>query len=655
MSVSVLTNFLTNPNVAAASTNWVHVAGTGGTASGARNTGLGYTGVAGFFRVSWTVATTAVSGGFQYTQASGLSANTFYHNAFWVRSSVAQTVALTVTYKDSGGATVNTVTGPATSLTANAWTLVSAPGSSGAAVTQATYAVAATTGGVLWANGNTLDGDLGLSTAPAVLRTNEMHNPVPASTAGYTSTYSGGSGTWSFETSETDPFARHTKETFGTVAFRFNTAATTVTTGTPIVARAWMRASAEYTGQWRNDSTAISGATFVLPANVWTEVTLTGYVTPGTTFRLGMLFSNINSGATIDVKFVMWNQSATLADWFYGGTPDQGSVGHEWSGAANASTSVQYVVPQPFDGASVNAGSTIYAWTGTANASTSTATLYTPVVALVPKTTYDPCPRVEVTVTDLTPTDNTVTVWRTADGKRTAVQGARLRSMVGSDFVIDYSAPLARTLTYDVEVTAGISTGIAAVPASTNVAATTGCVQDPLVPSTAMPIYGDVGPNGELAMIDSSAKALEYAVESSVIGIMGSPDPVGILGQRMSAKGIAFNMVTEAAQAATDMRNLVLSSPLLLVRPLPDWVQALPGACYIGPDTITEKPINAAWGGNIVEWHATTPLLAAPSMNIVIPLWTYGDVDALWTTYQQAQTELGGGTYLDALKSPSGA
>jgi hypothetical protein len=53
-------------------------------------------------------------------------------------------------------------------------------------------------------------------------------------------------------------------------------------------------------------------------------------------------------------------------------------------------------------------------------------------------------------------------------------------------------------------------------------------------------------------------------------------------------------------------------------------------------------------------WTLGGDLVAAPTMNVLIPIWTYGKVQALWATYQQAQTTLSGKTYLDVLKSPTG-
>ena len=479
MSVTVRTNRATNPSVAAAATNWAHVAGTSGAATGVRNAGTGYSGT-GFFRVAWTAATTALSGGFSYTQ-TGLSATTQYSHQVWVRSSKTQTVRLSAQYQNSSAVNVGSAfNGPSVALVADTWQQVKVEAAtSGAAVDRVVLTCEATTGGALWANGDTFDGDL-----------------------------------------------------------------------------------------------------------------------------------------------VVIETGATCGD--------------------------------PFDGSSVNAASIMYAWTGTADASTSTATLYTPVLSLVTKSD-DPCHRVEVTISDLTPTSNIVTVWRTADGKRQAVRSARKREVVGSDFVVDYEVPLKRVVTYELEVFSGISAQVASAPQNVTVNAAHGYMQDPIDPNSAIPVYGDVGPNGEAALMGQAAKNLEYKADMSLLAVMGSPDPVALLGQRLAASGLDMSVCTDAAQESANIRNLIEDAPLLLVRPLPEWGSGLPGLCYMAAEAPAELPVNEAWGGTYIRWKLTGDLVAAPTMNVLVPLWTYGDVKALWATYQQAQTAHAGKSYLDVLKSPDGA
>jgi hypothetical protein len=481
MSVTTVTNRATNGSVGVSATNWAAIAGTGGTASGARVATAGYSGT-GFYRVTWSGATTATSqGGLSYTQ-TGLAAATQYSHSIWVRSSKVQYVQLAVQYQNASAVNVGSPGfSSAVLLLTNIWTNIKVEAhTSGAAVDRAVLTVLASVGSVVWQPGDTLDGDaLSIRTGPTAL-------------------------------------------------------------------------------------------------------------------------------------------------------------------------------PTFFDGNTPSGASTFYAWTGTADASTSTATTYVPEIALVPRPLFDPTPRVEVTITDMSPTANTVTLWRTADGKRQAVRGFRKKELVTSSFVIDNEPPLGRPVTYELEVLSGVMAQAAANPATTQVDAASGAMQDPLVPGSSIPIHGDFGPGGEAYIRDQALKDLEYAIDASVIPIMGSPDPVAILGQRMAARGVDMSMTTRAAQAAADLRNLLKDAGLVLVRPLPEWSGALPGLCYMAIGSPREQPVDEAWGGQLIRWQLVGDLVAAPTMNVLVPLWTYGDVEALWDTYQQAQTALSGKTYLEATKSPTG-
>lgn len=480
MSITTRTNRATNPNVAVDATGWSAVAGTGGTATGARNTGAGYDGAAGFFRVSWTAATTAVTGGINYLQ-TGLEAATEYTHSVFVRPNKNQSVALSAQYQTAAAANVNLVTGSTVSAAANQWTRLSVTGTSGAAVDRVVLSAAAVAPGVNWANGDTFDGDLMVITTGAVLL-------------------------------------------------------------------------------------------------------------------------------------------------------------------------------NPFDGSTANANSTMYAWSGSANASTSTATVYQPALALLNILGDDPCDRVEVTVTDMVPTESTYTLWRTVDGERQAVRGFRSVVFNTSDFAVDYEAPLGRVITYELQALAGLAQGMPASTANTTLGTATqdyGWIQDPLNPDSAMKLYGDAAPGGQINLEHDSVKSLKYPAEVNLVPIMGASKPVALIGQRSSAQNITFDMATEAELYASELRALIMQAPLLLIRPVKAWASALPGLCYVTPPEPEEMPVNEAWGGQLIRWRFVTPLVAAPAMNVLVPKWTYGDVQALWTTYQQAATSLSGRSYLAVKKNPA--
>lgn len=312
------------------------------------------------------------------------------------------------------------------------------------------------------------------------------------------------------------------------------------------------------------------------------------------------------------------------------------------------------VLNEYYDGAYADTNGFLYAWTGTANASTSTATLYTPVLTLLAKTDA-PTDRVEVTITDLAPTTQSVTVWRTADGRRRVVRGYRNVEIVGSDFVNDYEPPLNQLITYELEVLLGENVGGPTAQATVTVTPTTvhGWIQDPLDPESAIKVFAVAGPAGEPTLLPSAVANLEYLADISMMQVMGSDEPVALLGQRMQAGNVPFHFFTDAAQQATDLRNLLKQASILLIRPGADWGPSLPGACYVAPPNPAEAPVGIIWGNAYTEWKFAASLVRAPSMNVVIPFWTYQDWQDLWSTYQQAQTALSGKTYLQVKKNPA--
>lgn len=398
----------------------------------------------------------------------------------------------------------------------------------------------------------------------------------------------------------------------------------------------WVRSSKAQTlqlsAQYQNSSGSNVGSAFTsssasVAAGVWTVFTVSG----------------ATSGAAVDRVVLSVGAVSGGSNWAAGDTLDIDGVLIEAAPVAGAF----------FDGSFVSAANVVYAWAGSANASNSTATTYQPVVSAVAKTD-SPCPRVEVTVTDLAPSNQVVNVWRTSDGRRQAVRGARGRTMVAADFVIDYEAPLNRSLTYEMEVTTGVNALAVITPATVTVSSQYWWIQDPLVPSSAIALAVTKGDSSRPVLTAAAVKTLEYAASVSVLPVLGSAEPVALMGTRSIAGNVDFSMFTQAASATTALRNLIKQTPLLLVRPNGARNDGIPGVAYFASSKPVEHPVTVAFGGTLTSWQLTGDLVAAPTMNVLVPVWTYGTVQALWATYQQAQTTLGGKTYLDVLKSPSG-
>lgn len=304
-----------------------------------------------------------------------------------------------------------------------------------------------------------------------------------------------------------------------------------------------------------------------------------------------------------------------------------------------------------FDGDSRATVDFTYAWTGVPHASTSMR-FATPGL-WVEAFTDAPVPRVGITVTGLDAAGpSVVTVWRTTSGgARRAVRGWKKRIVYGSDYYIDYEAPLGREVTYTLEVHSGATT-----PTRTSDAVTldcaTGFVQDPLMPLGAVAVSG-AREDGVPTMRGSAFSALEYAVGSTQAAVLGRREPVAMTGQRLAISGVSFDMLTRAAEQATALRNLLAETSLMLVRPLPEW-GPLPDLIYTVP-SVTEQPLDVAWGGSLTRWLLQGDSVAAPSMQVLVALWTYDQVAALWATYGEAQAaaSTSGATYLDNQRDPT--
>ena len=161
MSYVLRTNRATNPNVASTATGYSAFAGTGGTASGARQNTAGWDGNLGFYRVTWTVATTAVGGGMVYLQSGGIVQLTEYTSSIYVKPSVTQVMRVSAVYRDAANVNIGTTTfGSNVTCPAGEWTRLSVTATSPAgAVDRVALTVTATTGSSNWAIGATLDAD----------------------------------------------------------------------------------------------------------------------------------------------------------------------------------------------------------------------------------------------------------------------------------------------------------------------------------------------------------------------------------------------------------------------------------------------------------------------------------------------------------------
>lgn len=264
----------------------------------------------------------------------------------------------------------------------------------------------------------------------------------------------------------------------------------------------------------------------------------------------------------------------------------------------------------------------------------------------------EPCPRVGITVRGLAAGSHKITVWRTCEGERVAVRSARGRVVIDSTYVEDFEAPLNRPVMYHLEVLSGASATTIAAGAGVTLRATSGYVQDPLDPWSAVPV--NAGPQGDEAFFTpESFESFTYDASVSRFAVLGSNRPVAIAGQRQAATGVTLSMVTTDPDANTRLRDLVLQAPLLIVRPLPEWGRAVPATATYTAASVAERPLRHAIGGVVTRWETTGDVVRGSSARVLNPTWAYQRVRELYSTYEQKQLTSGGGSYLDDIKNPS--
>lgn len=432
----------------------------------------------------------------------------------------------------------------------------------------------------------------------------------------------------------------------------------------------WVPTAAKTAGSsgWRSDTTtSMHGAASGIAGNsasagVWIRYTGAGTATANMRASVYTGATLINSNDTTSITLLSgvwhWCQSTVIANaaydsvgwWLYQTSTQAIPVG----ASLDATGALIGPTGAFFDGATTSVSNKTYAWTGTADASTSTETITLPTTTATPFTDA-PCPRVGVTIDGLGTGSSTYNLWRTADGVRKIVRNGRGREAVDSDFVIDYETPLGRPVLYDVEVTDGVNASAVTFPDTVTLTSDTWWIQNPLVPSSAMPLAVNHQDTSIPTLTAAAVKSLEYAADITIIPILGSSEPVALMGGRRLPSGVDFSMFTRAAEATTALRNLLQQTPLLLVRTNGVRNDGIPGLAYFACAAPLEQPVTVAFGGTLTSWQLQGSLVAAPSLNVLVPIWTYGTVYALWSTYSQAQTALDGKSYLDVLKSPSGA
>ncbi|WP_139164178.1 hypothetical protein [Arthrobacter sp. ok362] len=258
-----------------------------------------------------------------------------------------------------------------------------------------------------------------------------------------------------------------------------------------------------------------------------------------------------------------------------------------------------------------------------------------------------------MTITGLGVGDSVISVWRTADGLREPVRGARRAALVDSTYLLDYDAPLGRPITYEVEVISGPSGGARVTSKAVTVNSDAAWIMDPLVPQSAVSISRRLSRNGGAVFMVTAMRDFEYQANVSMIDVMGSDRPMALIGRRSAAKGVDISLLSDMAEQNSKIRALFAQAGQVLVRVPPSLSDTLPGACFLAVATVGETSRKPHTGSEVTTWTIKGDTVAAPVVKVLTATFTWGDVAILFSTYQQKQ-DAATGTYLDDLKHPLG-
>ncbi|QOI67662.1 minor tail protein [Arthrobacter phage Orcanus] len=384
----------------------------------------------------------------------------------------------------------------------------------------------------------------------------------------------------------------------------------------------------------RNVSTVVGPDTSVVvavPANTWTLLKVEGLVATGAYTNIQIWPLLVSPGHTVQpwqtqqMALPIIEKASTVGGYFDGSTPSADGPG------------------------------LVYSWAGTVDASVSIETERLSNIVAEPLAEG---PWAGVTVRGLAAGEAVLNIWRTADGERLAIRGGKNLEAVDSAFVIDYEVPLGRAVTYELEVVSGPDAGASAVAPVMVRESDCGYIHDPLDPLVAVPVYRTAAPGGEAVLGVRAWQTLTRAADVEVHQVVGSSKPVAIGGQRQAPADFPLDLLTDAETHNTILRDLMDRAAVIVVRGLPEWLgSAWPAVAYVALPEVVETPLTAGRGGPgrfLTQWTLEGQNVRSSAARVLVALFTYQEVEEMFTTYAQKQAAAGGGTYLDDLKNPLG-
>jgi hypothetical protein len=266
-------------------------------------------------------------------------------------------------------------------------------------------------------------------------------------------------------------------------------------------------------------------------------------------------------------------------------------------------------------------------------------TIYGVAITATPVPDGAPAPYMDVALTGLS--GDEMSVYRTAEGRRTLVRGYKRQAVVGSAFALsDYEAPFGTPVVYDVEVydvsnvliDAGVSTGVTLDVDVTWIA-------DPLHPSVSAAVN-----LGGMAL-----SAASYARSGGPVEVSGATLPAAVTGVRRAAAGVPLTFKCESVEEMSATLTLLRAADPLVVR-TPAGYPILPRLAYVTcPDWALDVPPQGD-APSLFIIRGVVSLVQAPAASVLVPVRTYGTVAATYSSYSDVLASVSPSTYLELLR-----
>lgn len=228
----------------------------------------------------------------------------------------------------------------------------------------------------------------------------------------------------------------------------------------------------------------------------------------------------------------------------------------------------------------------------------------------------NPCPRIEVLITPMPGDAAAVTVWRNYNGQRFVVRDALDVPVSGDHLVIDYETPLQTDVYYTCQTfdSSGVPSQLSAASATENVDEPRAWLQDPLDPTSAVPVALNRTDGPDTVFRKASFAQVTYSADVTVTPVFNSNLPIAGSSARRDVAQAPLEIRTDTSDASDALRDLLTQTPFPCLRS-GGRVPSMPPVAYLAIPDVTEAYMP---GPDITIWTMTAQSVLGPGSPVIV-------------------------------------